>query len=101
MSRESASANILVQTNLGGRVEHVPVADETHSIDVVVIFVVVGSLAEKGDGCCHLEEAVPQELETLVILTHAFLNMHLQSSVLFGVVRVLGEGFQSIVCPDI
>lgn len=101
MSREPTTADVLIQTDLCGRVEHVSVANEAHPIDVVIVFIVIRSLAEKGNRCCHLQEAVSQELEALVVLAHASLNMHLQHSMLFGAVRVFGEGFQSIFCLDI
>lgn len=73
------------------------VADKTHSVDMVVKFVIVGPLAVECDRRSHLEKTVSQKFEPLVVLTHASLNMSLLLSVFLCVIRVFGKGFEGKV----
>lgn len=52
---------------------------------------------DKGrNGSRHFEKAVAQELQTLVVVAHSMLEVDaFLSLVVVGVVRVLGDGFQS------
>lgn len=72
--------------DLYGFLVEIFVAHKTHSVDMVVEFVVVGPLAVECDRRSHLEEAVSQKFEPLVILTHTSLNMSLLLSVFLCVV---------------
>jgi hypothetical protein len=56
--------------------------------------VFVGLLHEGRERCGHFEEAISQELKTLIVWTHAALEVDLLFTVFVGVVRILRERFQ-------
>jgi hypothetical protein len=58
-------------------------------------FIIFRVRREEGDRCSHLQKAVSDKLQPLVVLTHASLYMKLLSSVLLCVVGVFGEGLKS------
>lgn len=58
-------------------------------------FVIFWACGEQSNRSCHFQEAVANELESLVVLAHASLNVYLLGPVLFRVVRVLGDCFKS------
>jgi hypothetical protein len=68
---------------------------------MIVVLIVIWPLAVESNRCGHLEEAVTQELQTLVVLSHTPLDMNLLLSMLLGIVRVFGKGFQSVFQPEI
>ena len=94
-------ADVLFEPELERVVEEVAVADEEHALDVVLELGLVGDEGEDGDGGGHLEEAVAEEFQALVVAAHAALEVDLLGAVLVAVVAVLGKGFQREIRPDV
>ncbi len=63
-------------------------------------FVVFWACGEQSNRSCHFQEAVTDEFESLIVLTHASLNVNLLGPVLFRVVRVLSDCFKSQIGLD-
>jgi hypothetical protein len=47
LPRKSTTPNVGVEVSFTGSIEQIPVADETHPVDMIVIFIIIRFLAEK------------------------------------------------------
>src|SRR4051812_45365101 len=69
--------DVLFEFDLQSIVEKILVAEECHPLTMEMKLVLVLDQSERGDGCRHLQEAVAQKLQSLVIISHAPLKVDL------------------------
>ena len=93
--RETRAANVFLEFEKRRRIEQVLVADHEHTFHMIVVLILLRALTEHGDRSRHLQKTISYKLESLIIFTHASLQMNLLTSVFFGVIRVFGQSFKS------
>lgn len=83
---KTTASDVHIDTLFDSRIEKILVADKAHSINMVIVLVVVWVLCEQSNRCRHFEKTVSQKFKTFIVFPHATLNMNLLVSMLLCIV---------------